>query len=152
MANKPIAFDESQPFEFDENQPFTTEPPSSEARWERVVPETSTRDALNAAANLAGVDPNYKPTLDRDGHPLDEGLLTHVGNTFSDSIEKQGGWGLSDETRKTLGADGPIKFLRPITDLPANVADLGFRALQGLYAGTETVATNVDEALDASGI
>lgn len=66
---------------------------------------------------------------------------------FADSIERQGGWGLSDETRKALGANGPIEALRPITDIPANLADLGYRGLQTVQAVTETVAQGLDDLI-----
>ena len=75
-------------------------------------------------------------------------------NTFDESIQRQGGWGLSSETRRALGADNPNapEVLRPLTDLPGNVADIGFRGLQGVQAGLETAGQAVDKVFDKTGI
>ena len=68
------------------------------------------------------------------------------------SIPNQGGWGLSEETRQALGAGGPIEALRPITDIPANVADLGYRGLQAVQAGLGELAVGADEVARRTGL
>lgn len=68
------------------------------------------------------------------------------------SIENQGGWGLSPETRRALGAGGPIETLRPLTDLPANVADLGYRGIQAVQAGIGELGVGADEIARRTGL
>lgn len=85
--------------------------------------------------------------------PIEENAVTpeaHTENIWS--IPNRGGWGLSDETRRALGADGPIEALRPITNIPANVADLGYRGLQALMAGAGEIAVGVDEVARQTGL
>lgn len=99
-------------------------------------------DSVPFADSTAATPEQYKANADA------------APNLFNESIQRQGGWGLSDETRRTLGADNSIvpEVLRPITDAPANVADLGFRGLQTMQAGTEAAALGVDKLLDSAGI
>jgi hypothetical protein len=79
-------------------------------------------------------------------------------NRFSEAVDRQGGWGISPETRASLGADDSAggtfgeQVLRPIRNAPANIADLGARALQGLQVGFEGTAKTVDDVVDATGI
>ncbi len=72
------------------------------------------------------------------------------GAEFDKSIAKQGGWGLSEETRDFLGEqDTPGFDIRNV--LPA-AADLAFRGFQGLMGGVEAGATNFDKNLEETGI
>jgi hypothetical protein len=79
-------------------------------------------------------------------------------NRFSEAVDRQGGWGISPETRASLGADDSAggtlvdQVVRPLRNAPANIADLGARALQGLQVGFEGTAKTVDDVVDSTGI
>lgn len=80
------------------------------------------------------------------------------GNHYGEAIDRQGGWGLSEETRNALGAnDGPTggyleEVARPVRNLIPNIADLGFRGLQAVGAGIEGTALYGDDLIDATGL
>jgi hypothetical protein len=81
---------------------------------------------------------------------------------FNDAIEKQGGWGISEESRKLLGADDTnrpndsvgnylLNVKKPVQNLVANAGDLAYRGYQGLMGGVEAGASTVDQDLVNSG-
>lgn len=79
-------------------------------------------------------------------------------NHYEEAVNKQGGWGISQETRNALGADDSTggnflqQAVRPVRNVLPAVADLGARALQGLQVGIEGTAHTVDDAIDSTGI
>lgn len=92
---------------------------------------------------------NSQPSFQTPQEQPETGIIP----TFNNSIVRQGGWGLSPETREALGANGPVSALRPLTDLPANIADLAFRAgVQLPQAVLETGAAGLDAAARATGL
>lgn len=139
-----------------------------EAAKAKVAETLRKRRAAHKAPDLKS-----QPTLKQEVAPVDNGVPLAEGGDpnpipdfspendkgyFGESIDRQGGWGLSPETRAWLGADdsayGESYFndvKRPIQNWLANVADLGFRGVQGVQAGVESVAQLGDDAIDATG-
>lgn len=85
-------------------------------------------------------------------------LKGQATNHYEEAVNKQGGWGISQETRNALGADDSTggglvaQAIRPVRNVLPAVADLGARALQGLQVGIEGTAHTVDDAIDSTGI
>lgn len=110
--------------------------------------------AIEERRKKKGVVPDV-PFYGEDGKPTaapQPKKKETLGEIYDRNIKEMGGWGLSGETRNALGGNIDAGVLSPIVNAPANVAELGFRALQGLGAGIETGAEKVDELSEASGL
>lgn len=77
-----------------------------------------------------------------DTNPLN--IVDKFGRDFSNNIQSQGGWGLSDKTKQSLGEG------LPLFDMGARAADLGYRGLQSVGAALDAIPRMVlpDEAVN----
>lgn len=123
-------------------------PEKAQARRQTVIKDQL---ATRAAASIANSNNPLAQLLAPNG-------WGDAGQEFNDSIDRQGGWGLSKDTRKLLGADDATgngylsDVKRPVQNLVANAADLLYRGYQTGQAGLETGALGFDKNLDNSGV
>ena len=120
--------------------------PYRKAPWYSIYQELKNSDVPLADTPT---DPKkadqYLATVARQQHLAQQ----NKGNRFTEAVDRIGGFGISDETRAALGGDNSGNVIR---NLPANIADVGARALQGLQVGIEGTAKTVDDVIDSTGL
>ncbi len=151
-ADPPTLRDYTRKVAATQTNPIDTKDKAEARRRTAVTEELNTR----AAANIANSNNPVGALLAPNG-------WGDAGETFSDAIEHQGGWGLAPDTRMLLGADdaprgqpGVTGYLRdvkrPVQNFVANAAELAFRGYQAGMGGVETAALGLDKGLDNAGV
>lgn len=106
-------------------------------------PATSNIDPITGKELPAPqAQPTHTPTLADD--PFVQG--------FNQSIERQGGWGLSPETLDALGYNSKIPGIGALNRAILGGADLATRGFQGAMAGAEGAANVLDKASEVTGL
>jgi hypothetical protein len=140
-------------------------PDVSKEAWYPLYQKLTSSAAVMNAPKLKDLSP-----ADRDSALRQAAAQLYSANTpgyafrqnFNDAIDKQGGWGISEESRKLLGADDTnrpndsvgnylLNVKKPVQNLLANTGDLAYRGYQGLMGGLEAGASTVDQDLVNSG-
>lgn len=120
------------------------------------------KQSLSGNPIASGIDSILSSLYGEDYDRAQAEMVQNAGGTFNESIDRQGGWGASPEVRKWLGADdsprgqpGVGGYLRdvkrPVQNLVANAADLGWRALEASNAGIAGVASVLNDVSDRTG-